>query len=58
MNILGKDFTVFFNTICGIVGESVYVHSGEVAQILGDTILVTWTLPDKGSGDGTDFNRD
>jgi hypothetical protein len=58
MNILGKDFTVFFNKICGILGESVYVHSGEVAQILGDKMLVTWPLPDKSSGDGADVNRD
>jgi hypothetical protein len=58
MNILGKDFTVFFNKICEIVGESVYVHSGEVAQVLGDKMLVTWPLPDKSSGYDADVNRD
>jgi hypothetical protein len=58
MNILGKDFTIFFNKICEIVGESVYVHSGEVAQVLADKMLVTWPLPDKSSGDDADVNRD
>ena len=60
MNILGKDFTVFFNKICGIVHGSVYVHSGEVAQNVGDKILVMWYLPDRqiGTENSIDTNRD